>query len=193
MLPPSALPTISFPVHPSSPRALVPTGNPKGHLTSLCQPINPRLLKHPLLFLACTQDETPPAIPPALQGAPALPALYARVPSARVQQCHHRHSSVWQGLPQVGRSGGSFSCLLSLYPSRGAALAVPVFAASSPTVSMSPTHRRSKTGSFPPKSIKAGVRIEVATAAQQWGLVPVGGRQVLLFHPVQDGQGIATS
>lgn len=33
----------------------------------------------------------------------------------------------------------------------------------------------------------------MATAAQQWGLVPVGGSQVLLCHPMPDGQGTATS
>lgn len=96
-----------------------------------------------------------------------------------MQQCHHCHSSVWQGPPQAGRS---------LYPSRGVALAAPV-----PAVSTSPMHRRSKPGLFSQKSIKAGVWVEVGTTDQQWGLICVGDTQVLLCYPIQDGQGIVTS
>lgn len=65
--------------------------------------------------------------------------------------------------------------------------------ASSPAVSISPTHRRSKPGYFSCKSIKAGVQVKVATAAQQRALVPVEGSQVLLCYPIQDGYGAVIS
>lgn len=69
------------------------------------------------------------------------------------QQCQLCHSSAWQGHHRQ----------LSLPPVPAARQVLP--AAPSPAVSTSPTHRGSKPGSFSSKSIKAGVQVEVGTAA----------------------------
>lgn len=123
----------------------MPTGDPCGHPTPLCQPINPHLLPGSSThFFSWHTRRMGFLLPPPWHCRGHQPCQHP-VPdllsSAGVQQCHHCHSSVWQGRPPAAGVEAAFPASSVCVPAEELPRQPQCLpAASSPAVSTSPTH-----------------------------------------------------
>lgn len=123
----------------------MPTGDPCGHPTPLCQPINPHLLPGSSThFFSWHTRRMGFLLPPPWHCRGHQPCQHP-VPdllsSAGVQQCHHCHSSVWQGRQPAAGVEAAFPASSVCVPAEELPWQPQCLpAVSSPAVSTSPTH-----------------------------------------------------